>query len=43
MVAGGIQGILITYTLGLLVPLSMCSNIFRAADLHIDPHTKKNY
>jgi len=41
MVAGGVQHILIIYTPLLLVPFSMCSNIFHFADLHIDSHTKK--
>jgi len=43
MVAGEIQGISITYTPGMLVPLSMCSKIFRFADLDIDSHIKKNH
>jgi len=42
MVAGGPQHILIMYTPVLLVPTSMCSNIFRSADLHVYSHTKKN-
>jgi len=40
MVAGRIQRILIIYTTVLLVPLSMCSSIFRPADLHIDSRKK---
>jgi len=40
MVASWLQCIFLTYTIMLVVPLSMCSNIFCFADLHIYSHKK---
>ena len=43
IVAGGVQRLLIIYTTVLVVPLSMCSNIFFFVDLQTYSHGKKDY